>query len=386
MDSRAVLDFLLLAGLLKTNKRTGWLLRGVTNPESIADHQYRMALAASVAWVRPSTSAAASPVLVALVHDIAEALVGDFAPHDNISKRDKRVLEAAAIRTLRACLGWSSPPAIALQAAWEAYEHQTSAAGRFVKQLDKLEMCVQALEYEATWGAQQGGAAQPSPPGQLSSGSNSSAAGTGPLEEFYSGVAEKLTSPLLQGCFINLQERRDEVLGGGAVDPPCAREAPPPFKPPKKGRARSTSRRAASSLSVAESTGGGGGASLPTGATDTRQAFLPLDPTLLAELRGGALLQPDIVLGFGGQWPPAYRELIQGALRRAEERKKAAEGGQQKEQGVSAVPAEEQQGSHKAAGELVDWGARKAGSGIDEALLLACGVLVCFALLQLMLD
>ena len=33
-------------GKLKTNKRTGWVRAGVSLPESIADHMYRMAMMA----------------------------------------------------------------------------------------------------------------------------------------------------------------------------------------------------------------------------------------------------------------------------------------------------------------------------------------------------
>jgi len=38
-----VFEFMLLLGKLKATRRTGWVRRGVTNPESVADHMYRMA-------------------------------------------------------------------------------------------------------------------------------------------------------------------------------------------------------------------------------------------------------------------------------------------------------------------------------------------------------
>ncbi len=393
MQADAVLDFLLIAGLLKTNKRTGWLLRGIENPESIADHQYRMALAASVAWPASDANSASaggsSPILVALVHDIAEALVGDFAPSDNISKRDKRVLEAAALRTLRACLGWSTPPALALQAAWEEYEHQTSAAGRFVKQLDKLEMCVQALEYEAS--ASRAANSGPSTRSTNGHGATTTATdGWVQLGEFYEGVSEKLTAPLLRDCFAALQAERELLLPSLTQRPllpsQCAADeasSPPSAKRP--ARARSTSRR----LKVQQPGGGAGVAhlQLPPGATDSRHAFLPVSADVMQQLRAGGLLPPDIVQRFAGAVSPAYAELIEGALRRAAQRKEHACREEAEKQGTVVSHALSSKGVKRAVqSDVVDWGEQRSGSDADDALLLVCGVLVCFALMQLLME
>jgi 5'-deoxynucleotidase YfbR-like HD superfamily hydrolase len=37
-------SFLELIELLKNTERRGWVIRGVPNPESVADHMYRMAI------------------------------------------------------------------------------------------------------------------------------------------------------------------------------------------------------------------------------------------------------------------------------------------------------------------------------------------------------
>jgi len=44
MDLKESIGFILQAGILKNLPRTGWLLRGIKNPESVADHSYRTAL------------------------------------------------------------------------------------------------------------------------------------------------------------------------------------------------------------------------------------------------------------------------------------------------------------------------------------------------------
>jgi putative hydrolase of HD superfamily len=42
---------------------------------------------------------------MALVHDVAEALVGDITPHCNVSKGDKHAMEAEAVRRMQDMLG-----------------------------------------------------------------------------------------------------------------------------------------------------------------------------------------------------------------------------------------------------------------------------------------
>lgn len=46
MSPKKMLDFLLIVGKLKTEKRTGWVNNKVPQVESIADHMYRMAIMA----------------------------------------------------------------------------------------------------------------------------------------------------------------------------------------------------------------------------------------------------------------------------------------------------------------------------------------------------
>ncbi|GMP88112.1 hypothetical protein CsSME_00040212 [Camellia sinensis var. sinensis] len=46
VPASSAIDFLSLCHRLKTTKRTGWVRRDVENPESIADHMYRMGLMA----------------------------------------------------------------------------------------------------------------------------------------------------------------------------------------------------------------------------------------------------------------------------------------------------------------------------------------------------
>ena len=57
-------------------------------------------------------------VKMALVHDIAEAIVGDIAPSDNVSKEDKHARESAAVTSIVNMLGANTLAAQEISALW----------------------------------------------------------------------------------------------------------------------------------------------------------------------------------------------------------------------------------------------------------------------------
>ena len=85
-----------MVGKLKTLKRTGWVNNGVALPESVADHMYRMAMCSFL--ITDPVLDRARLMKLAVVHDLAEALVGDIVPHDvRYTKEQKRVLEEVRV-------------------------------------------------------------------------------------------------------------------------------------------------------------------------------------------------------------------------------------------------------------------------------------------------
>uniref|UniRef100_A0A8D0GY85 5'-deoxynucleotidase HDDC2 n=1 Tax=Sphenodon punctatus TaxID=8508 RepID=A0A8D0GY85_SPHPU len=166
----SLLRFLKLVGQLKRVPRTGWVYRKVEKPESVSDHMYRMAIMALVTEDKKLNKDRC--IRLALVHDMAESIVGDIAPADNISKEEKhrREEDIQNIPTITArghhvaCYLFSQTSDIEamkhltqllseelrkeIYELWEEYEHQSSAEARFVKELDQCEMVLQALEYE----------------------------------------------------------------------------------------------------------------------------------------------------------------------------------------------------------------------------------------------
>ncbi|RLM78874.1 uncharacterized protein C2845_PM12G04650 [Panicum miliaceum] len=144
------IDFLTLCYRLKTTKRAGWVKRGVQAPESVADHMYRMGVMALVAADLPGVNRDRC-VKMAIVHDIAEAIVGDITPSDNVPKEEKNRMEKEALDHMCELLG-GGPRAQEIRELWMEYENNASLEAKVVKDFDKIEMILQALEYEKEQG------------------------------------------------------------------------------------------------------------------------------------------------------------------------------------------------------------------------------------------
>ncbi|XP_076914830.1 uncharacterized protein LOC143573958 [Bidens hawaiensis] len=140
------IDFLTLCHSLKTTKRKGWVNHGIKGPESIADHMYRMALMALIVGDLPGINRERC-IKIAIVHDIAEAIVGDITPSDGVPKVEKSRLEQAALNEMCNVLG-GGMRAEEIKELWREYEDNASLEANLVKDFDKIEMILQALEYE----------------------------------------------------------------------------------------------------------------------------------------------------------------------------------------------------------------------------------------------
>ncbi|KAI8847578.1 hypothetical protein BC829DRAFT_396192 [Chytridium lagenaria] len=138
-----LIEFLLICGRLKTTKRTGWVKNNVNLPESISDHMYRMGIMAFVIGGSNETDEwkvdKEKCIKMAIVHDLAEAIVGDITPH----------CKEKAMRDIIAPLGVTGNEMLEL---WLEYEEGETSNALFVKDLDKLEMIIQAYEYERDQG------------------------------------------------------------------------------------------------------------------------------------------------------------------------------------------------------------------------------------------
>ncbi|XP_046891148.1 HD domain-containing protein 2 [Hypomesus transpacificus] len=139
-----MLQFMKLIGQLKRVPRTGWVYRNVREPESVSDHMYRMSM---MALTITDTSVNKERCMkLALVHDMAECIVGDITPADNISKAEKHRREEEAMHQITGLLPEGLKKEI--YDLWEEYESQCTSEAKLVKEFDLLEMILQAHEYE----------------------------------------------------------------------------------------------------------------------------------------------------------------------------------------------------------------------------------------------
>ena len=136
---------------LKAVPRMGWLLRGIRDVESVADHSYGVAFIAML--LADQARAAGQPVNVervlrmALLHDLTEARTGDL-PATIKRYFDKDALheadEQASVEMLEP-LGANGQLYLDVR---REYEARQSLEARLVKAADKLDLLLQARAYE----------------------------------------------------------------------------------------------------------------------------------------------------------------------------------------------------------------------------------------------
>jgi putative hydrolase of HD superfamily len=133
---------------LKQLYRQGWLKRGITTShcESVADHSLGVAvLAMLIADAHFPDLDALKILRLALIHDFGEIYAGDLTPDDQIDQNGKYRREREAIIKVLSKL----PHGDEYISLWEEYEIRKTPEAKFVHQVDRLEMGLQASIYQA---------------------------------------------------------------------------------------------------------------------------------------------------------------------------------------------------------------------------------------------
>ncbi|GET92932.1 hypothetical protein, conserved [Leishmania tarentolae] len=144
-----VISFLHTVGRLKDTARRGWVENQICEPESVSDHMYRMSL---MCMMCPDTSLDRDRMIkMALCHDTGESLIGDISPAMKVPKDVKKQQESQAVQELCKLVSSSPNTTFSKELAdlFEEYEAQETAESHFVKDMDLLEMIVQAHSYES---------------------------------------------------------------------------------------------------------------------------------------------------------------------------------------------------------------------------------------------
>lgn len=137
-----LVGFVYEIGLLKRYKRTGWLIAGVSAPESIADHSFRAAALAGLIAALEGASAERA-VLLSLFHDSQETRLTDipYLAKEYVTRAPNGEVTADQTR------GLPAPVADLLSRTVAEYEEKQTLEARCARDADKLECLVQAIEY-----------------------------------------------------------------------------------------------------------------------------------------------------------------------------------------------------------------------------------------------
>jgi putative hydrolases of HD superfamily len=154
-NSTSPVQFFHLLERLKTTKREGWRRFGIDRGESIADHMYRMSILTMLA--PPSLSSRLNVphcTKMALLHDMAESLVGDITPVDGVLKTEKNRRETETMDYLCKGLLGNVNGGLSgedIKRVWQEYEDSETLEAKFVHDVDKMELLLQMVEYERTY-------------------------------------------------------------------------------------------------------------------------------------------------------------------------------------------------------------------------------------------
>jgi putative hydrolase of HD superfamily len=140
------IDFLLQSYNLKDEPRTGWLFRGVKDPESVAAHVWGVKFLCLL-YAEEEGIDTGKAVKMAVIQDLPEAKTGDLVSEKHnerydMSDEEKEDRERRAIHEL--------PPEDRFEEViglWEEYQERETPTAKFVKDMDVLDMCIQALKY-----------------------------------------------------------------------------------------------------------------------------------------------------------------------------------------------------------------------------------------------
>ncbi len=138
-----LVNFFGVAGKLKRIPRSGWVEAGVRQPESVADHTFRTSILCMI-YSDLEGLDELKLLKMALIHDLPEAIIGDLTP-----SRKTAEIEAKEETAMQQILGLlPKRQKEKYMALWGEYKKCETKEAKAIRQLEKLEMALQAKEYE----------------------------------------------------------------------------------------------------------------------------------------------------------------------------------------------------------------------------------------------
>lgn len=184
---------------LKDELRTGWELRNINSPESVAAHTWGTA-ALCLLYAEREAVDRQKAVTMALIHDLGEARTGDIptrarGERQTIPPCEKESAERTAVTDLIEPFEGSD-----LLSLWEEYEARDTPTAQFVKDMDLLDNCLQALKYERQNRYDD-------------AETNDHFAEFENLDEFFATAAPRFQTEFGEGLFKQIKTKYEEELG-----------------------------------------------------------------------------------------------------------------------------------------------------------------------------
>lgn len=148
------IDFFKTVGKSKRILRSGWIRVKIKDPESVAEHSFRVGFLAMVLSGKLNVDLDKNKLIkMALLHDLAEVITGDIvverADLIDIKKREeKERMEEAGIKKIFDKIGEGEE----YVSIFHEMISRITPEAKIFSQFDKLEMALQALEYEREQG------------------------------------------------------------------------------------------------------------------------------------------------------------------------------------------------------------------------------------------
>lgn len=143
--NRCLLELLLELQNLDRVPRTGYLLRGLGQVESVSEHSLHVALLVWAVGPQIPGLDVSRAVELALLHDLAEVRLGDLprAASEYLPAGAKKAAERQALADLLAPLEERARPLV------DEYLLGRSTEARFVRACDRLQLLIKVTAYEA---------------------------------------------------------------------------------------------------------------------------------------------------------------------------------------------------------------------------------------------
>jgi len=140
---QSIIKFLEIAGMLKRTPRTGWVEVDVSQPESVADHTFRTAILCML-YADIESLNSLKLLRMALIHDLPEAVIGDLTPIEKTEATKER--EEKSIKQILGLLPMEQRERYIT--VWIEYQEGLTREAQALRQLEKIEMALQAKEYQ----------------------------------------------------------------------------------------------------------------------------------------------------------------------------------------------------------------------------------------------